>query len=122
MTKTVFFLLFTLVWHDRLPASFIQPDAKQTNTQRDGQDQAGSNEDPASFDFHYNYSGYLVIKKHVWLYIGFTCMCINKEFERRMVFLGVKKMTERHTAENILAEYDQVLRDWNIPRSRVIKT
>jgi hypothetical protein len=67
MTKTVF-LLFTLVWHDRLPASFIQPDAKQTNTQRDGQDQAESNEDLASFDFHYNYSGYLVIKKHVWLY------------------------------------------------------
>ena len=53
--------------------------------------------------------------------IGFTCMCVNKEFERRMVFLGVKKMTERHTAENILAEYDQVLRDWNIPRSMVIK-
>ena len=48
--------------------------------------------------------------------IGFTCMCVNKEFERRMVFLGVKKMTERHTAENILAEYDQVLRDWNIPQ------
>ncbi|EFX81327.1 hypothetical protein DAPPUDRAFT_102318 [Daphnia pulex] len=35
-------------------------------------------------------------------------ICVNKEFERRMVFLGVKKMTERHTAENILAEYDQV--------------
>jgi hypothetical protein len=49
-------------------------------------------------------------------------MCVNKEFERRMVFLGVKKMTERHVAENILAEYDQVLRDWNIPRSKVIKT
>ena len=66
MTKT--FLLLTLVWHDRLPASFSQPDAKQTNTQRDGQDQAGSDEDPASFDFINNYSGYLVIKKHVWLY------------------------------------------------------
>lgn len=49
-------------------------------------------------------------------------MCVNKEFERRMVFLGVKKMTEPHVAENILAEYDQVLRDWNIPRSKVIKT
>ena len=53
-----------------------------------------------------------------------ACICggaplpleVKKEFERRMVFLGVKKMTERHTAENILAEYDQVLRDWNIPQ------
>jgi hypothetical protein len=54
--------------HDRLPASFSQPDAKQTNTQRDGKDQAGSDEDPASFDFINNYSGYLVIKKNVWLY------------------------------------------------------
>ena len=31
-------------------------------------DKAGSDEDPASFDFINNYSGYLVIKKHVWLY------------------------------------------------------
>ena len=59
--------------------------------------------------------------KNMFGFIGFTCMCVNKEFERRMVFLGVKKMTERHTAENILAEYNQVLRDWNIPRSMVIK-
>jgi hypothetical protein len=37
--------------------------------------------------------------KKMFGFIGFTCMCVNKEFERRMVFLGVKKMTERHTAE-----------------------
>ena len=59
--------------------------------------------------------------KNMFGFIGFTCMCVNKEFERRVIFLGVQKMTERHTAENILAEYDQVLRDWNIPRSMVIK-
>jgi hypothetical protein len=61
--------------------------------------------------------------KNMLGFIGLTCMCVKKEFERRMVFLGVKKkMTERHTAENILAEFDQVLRDWNIPHSMVIKT
>lgn len=117
MTKTVF-LLFTLVWHDTLPASFIQPDAKQTNTQRDM--------DKTRLEVMkiLQASTSITIILDIWLsknmsgFIGFTCMCVNKEFERRMVFLGVKKMTERHTAENILAEYDQVLRDWNIPRSK----
>ncbi|KAI9557283.1 hypothetical protein GHT06_017108 [Daphnia sinensis] len=56
--------------------------------------------------------------KNMFGFIGFTCVCVNKEYEKRIVFLGVKRMVKRHTAENILAEYDQVLRDWNISRSK----
>lgn len=52
-------------------------------------------------------------------FIGFTLICVNREFERFTIFLGVKLMTVRHTAENILAEYDQMLSDWNIPRTLV---
>jgi hypothetical protein len=52
-------------------------------------------------------------------YIGFTCHAVTKEFERYTLFLGVKRMIVRHTAENILAEYEQLLRDWEIDRSLV---
>lgn len=52
-------------------------------------------------------------------FIGFTLIGVNREFVRFNIFLGVKLMTVRHTAENILAEYDQMLCDWNIPRSLV---
>jgi hypothetical protein len=51
-------------------------------------------------------------------YIGFTCHAVTKEFERYTLFLGVKRMIVRHTAI-ILAEYEQLLRDWEIDRSLV---
>lgn len=57
--------------------------------------------------------------KNMMGYIGFVCNCVNSDFERFTIFLCLKKMTNRHTAENILAEYEQVLLDWNIPRSKV---
>nr|CAH0112994.1 unnamed protein product [Daphnia galeata] len=53
-------------------------------------------------------------------YIGFTCHAVTKAFERYTLFLGVKRMIGRHTAENILAEYEQMLRDWEIDRSLVL--
>jgi hypothetical protein len=52
-------------------------------------------------------------------YIGFTCYAVTKAFERYTLFLGIKRMTGRHTAENVLAEYEQMLRDWEIDRSLV---
>ncbi len=52
-------------------------------------------------------------------FIGFTCHAVTKTFERYTLFLGVKRMIGRHTAENILAEYEQMLRDWEIVRSLV---
>jgi hypothetical protein len=50
-------------------------------------------------------------------FIGFTCHVVTKTFERYTLFLGVKRMIGRHTAENILAEYEQLLCDWEIDRS-----
>lgn len=52
-------------------------------------------------------------------FIGFTCHAVTKTFERYILFLGVKRMIGRHTAENILAEYEHLLRDWEIDRSLV---
>lgn len=52
-------------------------------------------------------------------YIGFTIVCVTQDFKRFTIFLCVKQMLGRHTADNILAEYEQVLRDWNIPREKV---
>ena len=52
-------------------------------------------------------------------FIGFTCHAVTNTFERYTLFLGVKRMVGRHTAENILAEYEQMLRDWEIDRSLV---
>lgn len=48
-------------------------------------------------------------------YIGFQLIGVSKYFERYHIFLGVKKMTERHTANNVLAEYESMVQRWNIP-------
>ncbi|XP_045032028.1 uncharacterized protein LOC116933634 isoform X4 [Daphnia magna] len=53
-------------------------------------------------------------------FIGFTCHAVTKTFERYILFLGVKRMIGRHTAENILAEYEHLLRDWEIDRSLIV--
>ncbi len=52
-------------------------------------------------------------------WIGFMCVGVNKDFERFHVFLCIKQMVGRHTADNILAEYEEVLADYKIPRSLV---
>ncbi|KZS17098.1 Uncharacterized protein APZ42_017051, partial [Daphnia magna] len=44
----------------------------------------------------------------------------SKDMFGSIGFTYVKRMVERHTAENILAEYDQVLRNWNISRSKIM--
>ena len=43
------------------------------------------------------------------------CVCVNKDFERFHVFLCIKQMVGRHKADNILAEYEEVLADYKIP-------
>jgi hypothetical protein len=53
-------------------------------------------------------------------WIGFLCACVNKDFERFHIFLCMKQMIGRHTADNILAEYEQVLVDKKIARELVI--
>lgn len=53
-------------------------------------------------------------------YIGFEVVCVTKSFERYHLFLGVKQMIGRHTAANIMAEYEQMLFDWRIPPHLVI--
>ncbi len=52
-------------------------------------------------------------------YIGFTCSAVTDEFEKFVVFLGIRKMHGRHTSQAILAEYEQLLQDWKIPSNKV---
>ncbi len=53
-------------------------------------------------------------------YIGFTCSAVTDEFEKFVVFLGIRKMHGRHTSQAILAEYEQLLQDWKIPSNKVL--
>lgn len=53
-------------------------------------------------------------------YIGFTCSAVSDDFEKFVVFLGVRKMHGRHTSQAILAEYEQLLQDWKIPSNKVL--
>lgn len=44
---------------------------------------------------------------------------VTKDFVRHTVHLTVKKIEGRHTAANILAEYEQLIDEWKIPRNSV---
>lgn len=53
-------------------------------------------------------------------YIGFTCSAVTQDFEKFVVFLGLRKMTGRHTSQAILAEYEQLLINWKLSSAKVL--
>lgn len=53
-------------------------------------------------------------------FLGFVVCGVNNDFSRFNIFLAIKKMHGRHTAQNILAEFDQILKEWSVPRHKVI--
>lgn len=47
-------------------------------------------------------------------YIGFTLEGVTKQYEIFTAFLCLRQMTGRHTGEAILAEFEDVLKEWGI--------
>lgn len=54
-------------------------------------------------------------------FIGFTIQGVTDNFEIFNAFLCVKQMAGRHTGEAIIAEFEDVLRDWAIDIKKVLK-
>lgn len=52
-------------------------------------------------------------------FIGFTIIVVTRDFERHTLFLCVRQMHGKHTADNILAEFEAVIQEWGISRSKV---
>lgn len=52
-------------------------------------------------------------------FIGFTLAGVTKDFVNVTFHLCVRQLTGRHTGEAIIAEFEDVVKDWNIPISSV---
>lgn len=52
-------------------------------------------------------------------FVGFNVAGVTKTFDRFVFLLAMKKFEGRHTGEAILAEFDDLLKKWNIPRKAV---
>lgn len=52
-------------------------------------------------------------------YIGFTIEGVTPDFEIFTAFLCIRQIFGRHTAEGILAEFEDILREWNLKISVV---
>ena len=53
-------------------------------------------------------------------YVGFTCTGVAHNFERVVVFLGVRPMRRGADAGAVLAEYGHVLTQWNLSEHLVL--
>ncbi|KZR98441.1 Uncharacterized protein APZ42_006142 [Daphnia magna] len=54
-------------------------------------------------------------------YIGFTIEGVTPDFEIFTAFLCIRQIFGRHTAEAILSEFEDILREWNLKISVVIR-
>ena len=47
-------------------------------------------------------------------YIGFSCSAVTADFEIVNCFLGIWQMFGSHTSQAISAEYEEMVKEWNL--------
>lgn len=57
--------------------------------------------------------------KNMMGFIGFSCSTVTNDFERQNMFLSMRKLEGRHTADKIFAEYQDTLEEWSISSVKV---